>query len=105
MGKKSQRKGYRGEHKLVKELAKYGISAKRVPLSGRVEGFKGDIVLEINKETKKAEVKVRQEGFRKLYQWLNGNDFLFIRQVSEKEKDKPYLVLMSLETFVKLIKQ
>ena len=92
MGKSQRNKGYRGEYKLVKLLQKAGIPAKRVPLSGATEFAKGDIVI---KDRYKAEVKLRKDGFKELYRWLDGNDFLFV-----KADRKPYLVIMTFDTFI-----
>jgi len=45
------------------------------------------------------EVKVRKSSFKKLYEWLENQDLLFV-----KMDRKPYLVVMNLETFSKLLK-
>lgn len=76
MGKKSRDKGYRLEHELVEKLKEMGLSAERIPLSGAVGGsFSGDLIV----NGKIAEVKGRAEGFKNLYNWLEGRDILFIR--------------------------
>ncbi|HEW92324.1 MAG TPA: hypothetical protein ENF81_07260 [Thermotogaceae bacterium] len=95
MGKYERRKGYRGEYNLVKKLKKMGLDARRVPLSGSAEGFKGDVIV----EGMTGEVKVRRHSFKKLYEWLENRDLLFV-----KMDRKPYLVVMNLETFSKLLK-
>ena len=97
MGKSQKNKGYRGEYKLVKLLRKAGIPAKRVPLSGATEFAKGDVVIA---NRYRAEVKLRKNGFKELYQWLDGNDFLF-----GKADRKPYLVIMTFDTFVRFWKE
>ena len=94
MGKSQKQKGYRGEHKLVKLLKKHGLDAKRIPLSGATEFQKGDILI----ENYIGEVKWRKDGFKEIYKWLGDNDFLFI-----KADRKPYLVVMNIETFIKLL--
>ena len=93
-GKKSRDKGYRGERNLVKLLNEAGIEARRIPLSGAT-WMKGDLVI----ENMKAEVKVRKEGFKRIYDWLSGNDLLFL-----KADRKDYLVVMRLDLFEKILK-
>lgn len=95
MGKLSKNKGYRAERELTLRLRKEGLNAVRVPLSGAVQGFKGDLLL----EGKTAEVKARRDGFKELYKWLEGNSYLFL-----KADRKPVLVVMELGTFTKLLK-
>ena len=97
MGRMQKRKGSRVEREIVNYLKKHGISAKRVPLSGAAEGFKGDILIDSNL---KAEVKARKEGFKQIYNWLAGNNFLFI-----KANNKPTLVVMTIDEFIRLFKE
>ena len=90
MGKKSRDKGYRLEHELVLKLNEMGFNAERVPLSGGAGGsFTGDLII----NGKKAEVKGRATGFKEIYKWLEGVDYLFIR--SDR---KEWLVITRLET-------
>ncbi|PMQ02383.1 MAG: hypothetical protein CBR30_01705 [Dictyoglomus sp. NZ13-RE01] len=94
MGKKSKRKGYRIEYELVKKLNERGINAKRIPLSGG-SWLKGDILI----DNFICEVKARANGFREIYKWLEDKDFLFI-----KADRKDYLVVMSLDKFINLMR-
>lgn len=96
MGKAQRDKGYRGEINLVNYAKEQNLEAKRIPLSGAVEGFKGDVI--IGGFT--GEVKVRGNGFKKIYEWLADNDFLAV-----KADRRPYLVVLNLDTFLKLIKE
>ncbi|OOC42175.1 hypothetical protein [Thermosipho sp. 1074] len=93
MGKSQRVKGYRGEYNLVKSLQEAGIDAKRIPLSGSVNGFKGDVVV----EGLVGEVKVRKDGFKRLYQWLENKDLLFL-----KADRKAYLVVLRIDDFIDL---
>ena len=95
MGKAQRSKGYRGEYFLVKKLREAGLEAERVPLSGATGFKKGDIVV----EGLTGEVKLRKNGFKMLYDWLDGNDFLKV-----KADRKEYLVVIPLELFIKLLK-
>ena len=94
MGKKSRRKGYRGEYQLVKKLREAELDAKRVPLSGQTEYAKGDVVV----EGLVGEVKLRKDGFRQIYKWLENRDILFA-----KADRKEYLSIMRLETLIKIL--
>ena len=96
MGKMQRNKGNRVEREIVNYLKDNGIPAKRVPLSGAAEGFKGDIIID---GSLRAEVKARKDGFKQIYDWLEGNDYLFI-----KANRKKVLVVMPIEDFIKLLK-
>ena len=93
MGKAQKRKGYRVEHEIEKKLREAGLDAKRVPLSGSTTFAKGDIYL----EGKRIEVKARKEGFKQIYKWIEGSDFLIIKA----DRREP-MVVMRLDDFIKL---
>ena len=101
MGKFQRDKGNRIERELINRLKDSGIDAKRVPLSGMCEGFKGDIVLVANGKDLVAEVKSRAQasGWRTVKVWLGDNDLLFLRE--DREKDP--LVVMRWEQFLEFI--
>ena len=94
MSESERRKGYRGEYNLVRKLKEHGLSAERVPLSGSTSFAKGDVVV----EGLVGEVKWRKDGFKQIYKWLEGRDLLFL-----KADRKPYLVVMKLDEFMKLL--
>lgn len=98
MGKSQKQKGYRGEYNLVKILNEYGIDAKRVPLSGQTEFAKGDVIIKGKTKTFTCEVKVRANGFKQIYDWLEGKDILFI-----KSDYKNYLVVLPLDMLIQII--
>jgi hypothetical protein len=76
-GRASRRKGDRAEVRLVNLLQAAGFSAERVPLSGASHGrFGGDVILGADR---RVEVKIRADGFRELYRWLDGADLLVVR--------------------------
>ena len=86
-------KGKRFEREVVNTLKESGFfDAKRVPLSGLQEGFKGDVILKRTESSKEllGECKSRAGGFKLIY------DALFI-----KHDRKPILVVMSLEDYIK----
>ncbi len=95
MGKMQKRKGYRVEHELVVKLKEMGLDAKRVPLSGATEFAKGDVVV----NGLVLETKARKNGFKQLYDWIEGKDALAV-----KADRKEYLVVMRLDLFVKLLR-
>jgi Holliday junction resolvase len=81
-GAKHKRKGSRVEREIVQLTLALGRPAKRVPLSGSVEGFKGDVLIEHESGELRAEVKARRSGagFVTLEKWLGTNDLLFLRR-------------------------
>ena len=57
-----------------------GFAAERVPLSGSARGrFGGDVSIPLLGADRRVEVKCRGDGFRQLYDWLEGHDFLIVR--------------------------
>lgn len=100
---KAREKGIRAEQGMVRYLTKNGIWADRVPLSGAVKGYKGDIRLGRHGSPidLKAEVKARKDGlgFGLIKRWLGDNFCLFLKQ-----DRTPVLVTLRLEDFVKIYK-
>ena len=43
---------------------------------------------------------MRGDGFKSLYDWLAGNEFLFV-----KADRRPYLAVMTLDNFIEIIKR
>lgn len=103
-GKSPKEKGRRGEREIVNILTKAGLKAHRVPLSGSVDGYPGDVIVDIiTKEGPipwTGEVKRRKDGFKELYKWLNDKDLIFCRA-----DRKEWLVIMRLEEWIWLTKR
>ena len=97
-GKAPRDKGLRLERLAADILRSYGLDAKRVPLSGSMNGFKGDIELQLIAGMLIGEAKSRANGLIKLYQWLGENDLLIVKQ----DRCDP-LVVMDLRRFARLI--
>lgn len=96
MGKFSRDKGYRGERYFVNKFKDAGLNAVRVPLSGATEFEKSDLFV----EGLKAEVKVRHDGFKELYKWLEGKDILCL-----KADRQDGLVVLPVDKFIELLKR
>jgi len=89
MGKSQREKGARVELAFAK-----AIGGKKVPLSGAVEGYEGDVVaLGLTWQ-----VKARKGGFKLIYDSLKGHDALAIKQ-----DYRDFLVVMPVETLLNLI--
>ena len=96
MASPSKKKGDRDERGLIANLAGHDIDAHRVPLSGAVEGYEGDVVIE---DKYVVECKVRARGFQQIYGWLEKHvDFLTIRQDRAER-----LVVMRESMFIKML--
>jgi Holliday junction resolvase len=78
-GRNPHQKGVRAERALVKLLQAYGLAAGRVPLSGAMAGYPGDLSVPVLGVARVVEVKVRRDGFKPLYDWLKGRDLLIIK--------------------------
>ena len=74
MGRSNKRRGYYYEQRLVKLATAAGIAAVRMPLSGSVKGFEGDVRLNGGR----VEVKSRKGGFSMddILDPERGNDYL-----------------------------
>jgi hypothetical protein len=98
MGRASRDKGGREERLLVKLLQATGFAAERVPLSGAMGGkFGGDISLPLIGRDMRVESKVRQNGFREIYRWLENADLLIVR--SDR---RPPLVVLPLRLAIEI---
>jgi hypothetical protein len=95
----SKRKGSHFEREVVAFLQEQGIAALKIPLSGAVSGFEGDITCPVRGLDKKLECKRRARAFGTLYGWLAGNFGLVLRD----DKTEP-LVLMRLKDWADLAK-
>jgi Holliday junction resolvase len=79
-GRISRDKGNRAERAIVRLLQDAGFAAERVPLSGAAQGrFSGDISVPLLGIDRRVEVKVRADGFREIYRWIDGADLLILR--------------------------
>ena len=79
-GRSPRDKGNRAERVIVRLLQEAGLAAERVPLSGAAHGrFSGDISVPLLGVDRRVEVKVRADGFREIYKWIDGADLLILR--------------------------
>jgi hypothetical protein len=102
MGKSQRDKGKRNEVALVNLLKEAGLDARRVPLSGQGQKeneFAGDIVIPTRAGRFRIEAKLRADGFRELYKWIDGNHGVVVRA-----DRKPALMVVRLSDFVELFK-
>jgi hypothetical protein len=76
MAVKSRRKGSRNERTLVRLLQAEGFAAEKCSRTG----YAGpDLTMPLLGVDRSVEVKCRADGFRELYKWLDGADFLIVR--------------------------
>lgn len=91
-GKAPRRKGFDAERELARLLG-----GRRIPLSGAAgEDYAGDIEVP---GLGIGEVKRRRDGFRQLYGWLEGRDFLAVRA-----DRKDWLIVIPIERFKELLR-
>lgn len=90
MGIMQRRKGSHNERLVVKHLQNKGYKAIRIPLSGATLYAKGDVEVEFNNKTLVLEVKVRAQGFTKLYKKL-------LKEGRVWEKNKKHTLYASFE--------
>lgn len=76
MGKSQRIKGSSFEREIVNKHKQWGVDAKRVPLSGATDYAKHDVQI----AGLFGECKIRKDGFKTLYGWLEDEpDFLVCR--------------------------
>lgn len=98
-GRSSKVKGSSFERNIVNTLKENGIEAKRVPLSGALDDLPGDV--KFGPDCKlQGECKHHENMNKKLWEWLEGNDALFIK----RNHCEP-LVVMTLDEYMKLLKE
>lgn len=97
MGRASRRKGTDGERELVHYLNDRGIGSRRVPLSGAVDGYEGDVVAWLAASERRIEVK-RRRGFASIYAWLSDNYALVFRGDRSE-----WVITMRLDDFIEAI--
>jgi len=89
-GRSPRQKGNRAERALVAYLQDRGFAAERVPLSGSAGGsYLGDLTVPLLGADRTVEVKVRSNGFRELYRWLEARDLLIVRA----DRHEPLVVI------------
>jgi Holliday junction resolvase len=97
-GRAPRDKGNRLERAIVRLAQDYGLGAERVPLSGAVGGsYCGDLTIPVLGRDLTVEAKSRANGFREIYQWLNGRDLLIV-----KANRRDPLVIMPLKLAVEV---
>ncbi len=99
MSSSSKIKGSRVEREAVRALSVLG-EAEKVPLSGALENYPGDVWWFLGEEKLIIEVKARKDGkgFTQLNKWKKGADMLLL-----KENYKDFMVYISLEKMLELI--
>ena len=96
-GRASKRKGSRVERLAVKLFNEIG-EARRIPLSGSIEGWKGDIDIRINDKRFVAEVKGRANGWKQIDKWIAEHDMLLL-----KPDNKPFYVIFTEDSFKQFV--
>ena len=96
-GRSAKVKGSGFEREIVDLLRVAGITANRVPLSGAIALYPGDVRFDCVAGTVTSECKRRRSGFKTLYGWLGKNYVLFMR-----DDNCEALVLMRATDFAKL---
>ena len=102
----SKKKGRTGENEVVALLAKFGIKAERIPLSGALksEKYSCDVALE---NGKRIEVKRRKTGMKTIQKWLEedeNSNYVFFREDGNSDGwvvIMPYMELVELLQAVK----
>ena len=84
------------EREFVHRMLDAGFVCRKQPLSGAIEGHKGDIVLH---DRFMLECKARKEGFKTLYKWIEKDqaDGLIL-----KANNEPFLVVLTMNAFIEL---
>jgi len=103
MGRSQRRKGINNERHLCKrieELSNGILYARRVPLSGAQAGYPDDVVVEYEDggHAVNIECKVRGDGFKNLYRWIEDTGAVAVRA-----DRKDWLVVLRVEDYVELM--
>ena len=99
MVNRNKQKGSRFEKQVVDIAKKHGLEAQKVPLSGSAQGiFSNDVHIKIGRERWELECKKRANGFKFLYEHLDGADALIVGA----DRKKP-LAVIDLDDFLNLL--
>jgi hypothetical protein len=96
-GRASRAKGARRELEAVRILQAAGIAALKMPLSGSVDGFAGDITCPVLGVDRRLEVKARASDFSLIRRWLGDHYGLVL-----KTDRQPALIVIRLDDFAQL---
>lgn len=98
MGAGSKRKGDRYEREIVNALLHVGISARRVPLSGAVAGYPGDVEIQLGGRWLLGQCKISSDGsgYRKIISSFDGANVIDI----EDADDGLALIAVSFSAFL-----
>jgi Holliday junction resolvase - archaeal type len=97
-GKHSRDKGARNEREFVNLHKEMGVDAERIPLSGANKGsFSGDVRI----VGLIGECKVRRNGFKQLYDWLDHDDADFLVLRSDR---KEWLIVIRFSLWERILR-
>jgi Holliday junction resolvase len=96
-GRAPRQKGDRLEREVVKLLQAAGVPARRVPLSGSMAGYPGDVVVTVAGCDHVLECKARKD-FKTLHAWLEHRDAVILKA----DRKEPLMVLR-LSDFLKAL--
>jgi len=102
IGKKSLRKGKRGEYLIRKLLEQHNIEV----VNQAEDKYKPDIRIQYKDLSLDGEVKYRSSVPKCIYDWINEKraDCLIMKRISSKDKGNDWLVVMRVDLFTKLLK-
>tara|TARA_R100000329_G_C7458328_1_gene161451 strand:- start:168 stop:506 length:339 start_codon:yes stop_codon:yes gene_type:complete len=100
MSKMQRDKGIRFELELVKIAEQHELKAKRVPLSGSMQGFKSDVIIHSKTGDWSIEAKKRGNGFKFLYDNLEKDDADALVVAADRKKP---LAILHYSDFLDLI--
>jgi len=108
MANNNKIKGTKYERKIVEKHVAEGVPAKRVPLSGALKDYPGDVTIGETKDRMlRGEVKARAKanGFKVCREWLGDNDVLFLQETQIGPKgNPPVFVMLQWDVYMKLLK-
>jgi hypothetical protein len=93
----SKVKGNNFEREVVNALQAAGLAAERVPLSGQLPGYQGDVSVPVRGVDVTLQCKRRRRSFTSLYDAIDGHYAAVLR-----DDGKPALVVLPLDAFAML---
>lgn len=97
MANKSKQKGDREERQVVNRLRAIGVDCERTLESGARSDCSE--TWDIDVKGLRVECKLRKDGFKEIYKWIEGVDILTIRA-----DRKPRLYVINQDLFEKLVR-
>ncbi|RKZ14219.1 hypothetical protein DRQ53_12005 [bacterium] len=105
MPNRSRQKGDRAERELRDILRAAGVHVRKIPSSGAGPDFPGDLYVGDDGSEEIWEVKVRNQGFTRIYAWLLDASVLAFRAMGRQGVNREWIVTLRLSDLLRIARE